>query len=100
MSQLPTFKTDDQEVQLLQTRWKSQLDPILKLPILDGNLLTNINLVAGSTNSINHLLGRTQLGWFLTDNIFNVQIYRAQPFTAQTLILAATGSTTVSLWVF
>lgn len=111
MAQLPTFKSTDEVIQNVQTRWKSQLDPIinnvLTNQIFNGRLLTGINLVSGSnTNVITHGLGRVQIGWFLTDSLFSGpdgalrQIYRFKAFNNQNLTLACTGSVTVSMWVF
>lgn len=46
----------------METVWASQLNPILSLPLLKGNILTNISLKVGN-NVINHLLGRPLIGW-------------------------------------
>ena len=83
----------------MQTIWKSQIDPILKIPMLSGLQLNNISLVSG-VNNINHLLQRTQQGWIITDQDASSSIYRSQPFNTLTLTLHASAPCTISLWVY
>lgn len=99
MSQLPLFKSDDQSLSLLQTKWKSVLDPVLAIPILGGVQLKSISLKAGET-VINHLLGRMQQGWFLTDQNASASIYRSKPLNDKTLSLTSSAAVIVSLWVY
>lgn len=99
MAQLPTLQTQDLTIQLMQTRWKALLDPLLSSQLLDGLLLTNLSLAIGA-NRINHLLGRRQIGWFLTDIAGPAQIYRSAPFDDKTLELTTNASVDINLWVF
>lgn len=97
---LPLYnKANDQTFIQMQTAWKSQLDPVLANPLVDGILLKNVALDNGETQ-INHLLGRKPLGWFLVDQNAAASIYRAQPMTILTLTLFSDSAVTVSLWVF
>lgn len=82
-----------------QTRWKSQLDPVLASPLNQGVLLPNLVLVTG-VNVINHLLGKTPTGWYLTDIQGAVSVYRSAAFNPLTLTLTASGPVVVSLAVF
>lgn len=97
--QLPKFKNDDQDLQLLQDKWASILNPVLKNPILDGNFLMTVSLKNGVT-VINHLLSRKQQGWILIDQAGAAAIYRSQPFNSTTLTLTSNAAVTVSLLVF
>lgn len=84
------------------TRWKALIDPVLVNPILAGQQLDNISLVSG-TNSINHGLGRKLQGYFIVRNDSATTFHDTQASNASpelTLNLIASGSATVSLWVY
>ena len=51
-----------------QTRWKSQLDPLIVNPMVNGQMLTGITLAANTPLAINTLLSRVQQGWVVVDN--------------------------------
>lgn len=97
---LPLFQVlSDQSFSLLQTKWKSILDPLLGIPTVNGNLLSNIVLVNGDT-VINHKLGRKLIGWQITDQNAAASIYRSKPISDTTLTLTSNAICTISLWVF
>jgi hypothetical protein len=96
---LPLFKSEDQAVQLMQAKWKSELDPILSLPFLSGLLIKDVDLINGVT-VVNHRLGRKLQGWFIVDVDAGVDIYRSAPLNDRTLTLTSGADCTVSLWVF
>jgi len=96
---LPYIKTQDQAVNILQTQWKQQLDPVLANPVTNPNFLTGVKLANG-VNTINHLLGRTQQGWVITDVNFPATIYRSKPFNATTLTLTSSAACVVNLLVY
>ena len=96
---LPIFKTDDLTVMLMQTKWKSEIDPVISLPVLNGNLLTDIDLILGTT-IVNHKLSRKPQGWFITDINGAATVYRSQPFNDKNITLTASAAVTVNLWVF
>lgn len=84
---------------LLQTKWKSQLDPILSDPISNGNILPQIFLSNGAT-VINHLLGRMLQGFFIVDINAPATIYRSAPKNALTLTLTSSASCIVDIFVY
>lgn len=96
---LPLVLSSDQGLNLLQTKWAAQLNPVLSLPILDGNLIEGIALINGTT-VINHLLARLQRGWVITDINAGAAVYRSAPYNSSTLTLTSGASCTISLWVF
>lgn len=98
---LPIFKDNlaNSPFMLMQTSWKSQLDPVLANPVISGIQLNNVLLATGVT-SINHLLGRMMQGWFITDQNASAAIYRSLAFNAKTLTLTSSAPVTVSLWVY
>lgn len=99
MASLPLFKIGNPTLDLWQTQWKSQLDPVLASPLLDGLLLTNIQLVNGTT-TINHKLGRKMVGWIVVDIDAGAAVYRSQPLNSLTLTLTSGAAGMCSLWVF
>ena len=94
-AQLPQKLTMDQ----MQTRWASQLNPLLANTLINGLFIQNISIVSGK-NVINHLLGRQQQGWMLADQTAAASVYRSQPFNDITLTLTSSAPCQISLWVF
>ena len=84
---------------LAQTKWASILNPIIALPILQGNLVSDIVLKASTAQVINHGLQRQPKGWFLVDNTANAVIWRTA-WSTLTITLTASANTTVAIWVF
>lgn len=84
---------------MMQTKWKSQLDPVLANPMTNISILKNVQLKSGS-NVINHLLGQMQQGWILTDIQGAVTVYRSAPFNEFTLTLISSADVTVNIGVF
>jgi len=83
-------------------KWKSQLDPILSNPLLDGQLLQGVVLINGTT-IVNHKLGRKLIGWFPVGLNTAAVIHdnQASNQTPQlTLSLTCNATVTVNLWVF
>lgn len=85
---------------LANPRWASELNPFLALPILNGNLVSSIALIANKPQAINHLLGRMPQGWFLTDNVTDTAVWRARDFSQYTITLQSSQDTTISFWIF
>ena len=83
-----------------QTRWKSQLDTILANPILSGNQIDNIVLLATTPQPVNHLLARMPQGWFLVDNNADSVVWRTLPFNTSTITLESSVNTTISIWIY
>lgn len=96
---LPYFVSDNQPLSLLQTNWKSQLDPLIANPISNGIILNSIAITNGP-NTINHKLGRLPQGWILIDSNCPATIYRDNPYTALTITLTSDVACTASFYVF
>lgn len=95
MADLPLRLTWDKA----SDRWKSEIQPVVNYPPNQGILLTNQTLINGVT-VINHLLGKTQQGWIITDITSAATIYRSQPFNNLTLTLTSNAATTCSIWCY
>lgn len=96
---LPIFKSDIQELMLMETKWASQLNPILGFAPNTGFLLSSIPIVTGA-NVINHKLARKMQGWIISDIDASVTLYRSAAFNDKTLTLTSSGDATINLWVF
>lgn len=96
---LPYFQSKDPQMNLLQTSWKAQIDPVISNPVTNGIILTNISLTVGN-NVINHKLSRVQQGWIITDINADSRIFRNAPFNTLTLTLHASAAATINLLVF
>lgn len=102
MAQLPLQKTSDQDLSLIQTRWKSVLDPIIANPANNSLILANLTLASGA-NTINHMLGQKLQGWVVIGNDSSTTFYDSQAINQQpqlTLILNASGACVINLLVF
>lgn len=96
---LPVFHTDDKDFQLMQTSWQSVLNPVISNPLVNGNSLSSISLISGTT-IINHKLGRKLQGYFITDINGAATIYRAAPKNDLTLSLTSSAAVIVDIYVF
>lgn len=73
------------------------------LEILDGQHLTGIDIVSGSTNLINHKLGRNYRGWVVTNIDAAATVHLDETSTAPKslhLPLVTSATCVVGLWVF
>lgn len=84
---------------MMQTRWATELDPLLANPLNSVNILQGISLINGA-NSINHKLSRMQQGWFITDINAAATIYRSAAFNTKTLTLTSNAACVVNIGVF
>lgn len=78
------------------------LNPLFRLPILNGRLIEGTVLASGD-NSISHGLGRKLLGWIPVRCSAAVDLYDKQGTNTvpdKLLVLNASADVTVSLWVF
>lgn len=96
---LPQIKGGDQTLQLIQTKWASELNPLLAKPLSKSLTLKDVKLING-VNTINHLLGRTQQGWIIADVDAIASIFRSQPYNDLTLTLTTNADCIVTLMVY
>jgi hypothetical protein len=83
----------------MQQQWAAQLNPLLTNPVNNSSIITNVQLKIG-VNVINHLLGRIQQGWSLTDKQAACNPYRSAPFNDLTLTLTSDAVAIVNIEVF
>lgn len=85
--------------ELAQTRWASIINPLLSLLITQGQQIDTIKLTANVPATVYHSLGQTPSGWFIVDNLDNSAVWR-NSWSATTIVLEASATTTISLWVY
>lgn len=99
---LPLQQTDQEDLSLLQTKWKAIIDPVITLPLNSSLMIPSIRLTSGD-NTINHRLGRKIQGWIVIGNDGNTIIYDKQDANSQTdltLVLNVSVGCVISLLVF
>lgn len=87
---------------LMQTQWASQLNPVIDNPLSKPIVLKNVLLSTG-TNTINHKLGQKLQGWFATRVRSSVTLYDQQDNNQTpnlTLVLIASAPASIDLAVF
>lgn len=95
---LPQYLTLPQ----MQSTWSTLIEPIISNQINQGSLLTNVNLISGTT-IVNHKLGRKLVGWIIVgiDGAATVYDNQATNQTPQlTLSLTSNAAVSCNLWVF
>lgn len=101
MANLPIMISQSKDLTLMQTKWASQINPLLTNPLLTGTLIKDISLTSGD-NQINHLQGQPLNGYIIVGmSGAYADIYeKPSPNPNLFLILNASGATTISLYVF
>lgn len=86
----------------VQNNVEVALQPLIASPIINGNLLTKVELTIGTTE-VDHKLGRDLRGWIVVGQSDLASIWDSQATnvrSARTLILNSDADTVISLWVF
>ena len=84
----------------MQSKWKAILDQIIQIPMLNGRDIVGVQLIGGVPKTINHLLGRKQQGWFLTDINADTNVWHIGLFNDKTITLQSSATTTINLRVY
>jgi hypothetical protein len=98
LTQLQRIQTDDGVLSQLQDNVQKALAPAGLSPFIGGTLLEGISLVSGS-NTIPHTLKRTPTIWVLCDINSADTVYRTA-WDRTNIYLTASGTVTVSIWVY
>ena len=98
---LPIFQTSDKDLNMMQTKWASMLNPLLSNSANTPYVLQNTKLVTGD-NIINHLQDKVLNGYIIVGMHGSYsQIYdKVSPTPKLTLILNSSADTTVDIMVF
>ncbi len=99
---LPQLQSDNRVLQMMQSQWASQIDPVLTNPLVNGRLIMNVSLSAGD-NTINTLLSRKLVGWMIVGQSASSSIFDKQAsnqMSDKTLILNSSAPCLVNIWAF
>jgi hypothetical protein len=75
------------------------LRAIAACPLLDGVLLTDLDISSTVNTAVNHGLQRQPRGWIITDMPAFAAFYRVA-WDERSITLLASVDSTVSIWVF
>lgn len=82
------------------TKWSAILNPLIANPITQGIQIQSISLAANTPLEINHGLGRSPIGWFLTDITTAANVFRTDVFNPTNITLEASANTVISIWIY
>lgn len=83
-----------------QQRLKKVFGALLKVPILDGRLVENIDFVSAVPQSVAHGLGRKPLGYIAVGMNAEMMPYEYAARTDKFLNLQSSVTGRITLWVF
>lgn len=95
----PTIRNPEDR---FQRDTRDVLNELSSTPLLSGVLVRDVPL-SGTTARVYHNLGRPAVGFLVVDATATVNVWRDATFAASPNLcipLVASGSATVSLWVF
>lgn len=93
---------EDKETSKLQENLDQWTQTIIGKQVINGLVLRSVSLSTGS-NEVNHLLGRTLVGWQIVRQRAAATVYDEQdanPMPSKTLRLNSSAPVTIDLWVF
>ena len=99
LKQFKKTTSDDKTVTQVQENIEQAITPIISKQIIDGILLRDIVLTTGSTDSVNHKLGRKAIGYLVTKQNANSSIWNGT-LNSTIIELNCSANVTVDLWVF
>jgi len=91
------------EIQNLQYRLEETLRPVTDSSIIDGRVISDIDLASGTSTKIAHKLGRKLRGWIVVGRSAAQHVYDENSGETDLdtfLHLTAGGTVTVSIWIF
>jgi hypothetical protein len=102
IGKLQMITTTDRIINQIQQNTAKVVNPLTTVPLNSGSILPNVTLVTGA-NSVNHLLGRALVGWFLVRQRSAASIYDTQDTNLTptlTLSLVSSADVVVDIFVF
>lgn len=104
LAKVRRIQVRDYALQTIQTNLADAIDKISAIPLLSGNLFTDLEATGGDDLYINHGLGRKYRGYIVTrvqgTNPVTVRESLTQTNPETTLILVLSESGKIDVWVF
>lgn len=98
---LTKIQTDIDPINRLQDQLLESVNPLIKLALVNGVLISNQTITAGTPLSVSHKLVRNYQGWFIAKTNANSVIWESTSTDpSKFIVLNASANVTVSLWVF
>lgn len=101
---IPAFRairTAVRDIQRLQDALSKVFNAIQTKQILDGRLVSNVEIASGTITELDHGLQRPVRGWIVVDKNANAVVWTsASEIPNRTLNLNTSANVTISLWVF
>lgn len=96
-------RTEDGDLRQVQDAVGAVFRSLSSKEIIDGQLISGLRITVGTALSVEHKLGRAITGWAVIGLGANAVVWDSQATNktpARTLILNASASVTINLWVF
>lgn len=90
-------------VDQLQENVGNSISEIVKVPILDGNLITEVSVSSGSDIIVNHKLNRKYRGYIITRKTADLNIWESSTTNNakdKYILIQADTSGIVDIWFF
>ncbi len=106
MASIKAFKTtsfEDKDMQKLQSNISTSIDSIVKCQLIDGVLIKNVLLESSKVNSISHKLNRIPIGYIITRQRAQSDIWDSQDTNTnalKTFDLECSADVYVDIWFF
>lgn len=92
------IRTEDRELDQVQSNIAASLTPLSKAKIVDGAHVVDVELTTG-TNRVGHKLERVPEGWIISDRDSAATVYRTA-WDSKTVDLVASAAVTCRIWFF
>ena len=90
----------DEATRRAQDRLVTALNALSRSPIVNGRLITGLELELGSELAVSHGLGRAPLGWFVVGKNTSADVWESTDRSPWKLFISAGADVTLDLWVF
>lgn len=98
---LKLIRSSNPDIAHLQDSISTVIDAFSSKQIIDGTLIENITLTISTPLTINHGLGYAPRGWIVCKKNAGADVWEtASTIPSKTLILNASATVTISIWVF
>ena len=92
-----------QDLVQVQENIEQTFKSVLQVPLLNGRLITDLALVTGSINRVEHKLGRKFIGYLVVRKNAAATIYDSKSSNVAdegVLLLSTDTNTTIDIWIF
>ncbi len=99
-TELQRHDAQDRDLGELQDRLAEFAQQVSECPLLVGNTVEDIAIVAGTPETVYHKLDRTPEGWLVVRRSASAVVFESGTFDATEITLDASANVTVTVWVY